>query len=534
MMSVIEEFWNLLYQRDIISKEQLVTEALRVVKTYRHINKGNGIGTEHEDKNQIFEVMKTVSEKAGLGYFPGDRDYFLELYNIGKDMDILEYAIRTYHNDRSGMVFVPRLIPTFIANMLDNDQVHNILIAEAEKCLRGLGTFVAQYTNKTIVLTVDTWLMYQVLSTSFEKYLNLQVLHISVYRKLELLPFFDVIFSVPAFGGRLTIEETGNGFISRDTEGIAVQNLLKHLSEIGKLYVVTPAKFTFAGGPMAQLRKWIMDKFSIDAIYSLPEGIFRPYTSIKTYLFCFSSLRAEVVKIGTLDIEEDELCLGNTKAVSVKEFNQFDDWRIEFFLSEDQEGIKRFIQSETHKVKMKELAETFRGKAIMKNNIKPGEFSILNISNIEDGEILFDSMDTIDEEERKLKRYELVAGDVVITCRGILNKVAVFPTTVRKVIASANVIVIRPKQDINSEYLKIFLESLVGETLLKSFQRGSTIMNINPSDIGEMEVLIPPLNRQIEIAQHYIKGLLEYRESIRTANSKWTSIKNNSYDKVLD
>jgi hypothetical protein len=35
-------------------------------------------------------------------------------------------------------------------------------------------------------------------------------------------------------------------------------------------------------------------------------------------------------------------------------------------------------------------------------------------------------MDTLEEEERKIKRYELVEGDVVLSCRGTAIKSAVF------------------------------------------------------------------------------------------------------------
>ena len=35
-------------------------------------------------------------------------------------------------------------------------------------------------------------------------------------------------------------------------------------------------------------------------------------------------------------------------------------------------------------------------------------------------------MDTIVEEERKVKRYELLKGDVVLSCRGTAIKAAVF------------------------------------------------------------------------------------------------------------
>lgn len=134
----------------------------------------------------------------------------------------------------------------------------------------------------------------------------------------------------------------------------------------------------------------------------------------------------------------------------------------------------------------------------MKNDLQPGEISVLNISNIEDGQIDYETMDTIDEEERKVKRYELIDNDLVMTCRGTVNKVAIYePNGDKKVIASANIIVILFKEKIISNYVKIFLESAVGTELIKIFQRGSTVMNINPKDISELEVPVVDVEKQL-------------------------------------
>lgn len=62
-----------------------------------------------------------------------------------------------------------------------------------------------------------------------------------------------------------------------------------------------------------------------------------------------------------------------------------EDWRIEFLLAADDENIQRFKNSNTQKVKLKDVAEVFRGKSILKKDTTLGNVSILNISNIESG-----------------------------------------------------------------------------------------------------------------------------------------------------
>lgn len=260
--------------------------------------------------------------------------------------------------------------------------------------------------------------------------------------------------------------------MTRETESIAIENLLRRIDDDGRLTAVVPAKLTFAGGQIQSFRKWILENFGVESIYSLPEGIFRPYTGIKTYLMTFTKRRTGSIVLGVLEAEDYNLKVTQRHKVPCDEFGRHDDWRVDLFIANDNEEIRRFRASGIKKVKLKEIADIFRGKSVLKDDIKPGKVFILNISDIEDGEVLLDNMDTIDEEERKVKRYQLEEGDILLTCRGTVNKVALFPETGRMVIASANIIVVRVKVKVLPLYLKLFLESPLGQMLVKSFSAG--------------------------------------------------------------
>ncbi|MCX6347762.1 MAG: restriction endonuclease subunit S, partial [Actinobacteria bacterium] len=184
------------------------------------------------------------------------------------------------------------------------------------------------------------------------------------------------------------------------------------------------------------------------------------------------------------------------------------------------------------KLKLKDIAEVFRGKSILKNDTTLGSISVLNISNVENGEIDYKDMETIEEEERKIKRYELIDGDVVLACRGTAIKSAVFKTQNKTIIASANLIVIRPKEKVIGEYLKMFLESPVGLAIIKSFQRGTTIMNINYLDIMEMEIPLISMSEQREIINKYNDELKIYKKTIKESESRWATTKNSLYNKL--
>lgn len=383
-------------------------------------------------------------------------------------------------------------------------------------------------------MTSENHQMFLVLSTYFNEAENVTVRNLSIYRELPFNDKFPFIVSIPSFAGRLGQDEASAKFQAREPEGIAIENLLEHLQPQGKLAIIVAARITFASGASSNFRKWLIDSQGIESIYTLPEGTFRPHSGVKTYLMTISREKTEQVSIGKLELTENRFELKDSRKVSVKEFKEHDEWRIDLMLAENLDEIQKYRLSGMPKVKLKEVAEVFRGKSILKDDIKPGEFYVLNISNIENGEIIYEGMDTITEEERKLKRYLLEEGDLLLTCRGTVNKLAVFGKTRRKVLASANIIVIRLKKDFYPFFLKMFLESPMGEMLVKSFQRGTTVMNINPNDIAELEIPMLNMERQQALWWKYKEELTLYKEELKKLDERWNAEKSTIYQSIFD
>ena len=82
-------------------------------------------------------------------------------------------------------------------------------------------------------------------------------------------------------------------------------------------------------------------------------------------------------------------------------------------------------------------------------------------------------------------------------------------------------------------YLKLFLDSEVGVKLLKSLQRGTSIVNINYQDICELEIPVPSLDEQLDIVNEYNAGLKLYKETILAAEDAWLKIKNSVQKKLF-
>jgi hypothetical protein len=528
-----QAFWEIFYIRGFDDKQQILSEAVRIVKTYRYLQKsGINISDSSQGKEHLFQTMKKISAENGLGHFPGDRDFFYDLYTLAESLNLVGLLYDSYKNERTGTVLAPDYLITFLSEMLSG-QVSSVMIAEAEKMAAGLQAIIDTNPEISITLTTDQYTVFLLLEAAFQEYQNVKVANQSIYRELLIADNFDLILSIPTFGGRFSREETPKSFITQETETIALENLIQRINDRGSLVAVIPAKLTFASGQIRDFRKWILENYSLDSIYSLPDGIFRPYTGIKTYLAAFSKAGKDSIVLGSIGTENYRMQETRVITMPSAEFRQYDDWRAGLFLSKDNEEIQRFKASGVKKVKLKSIADIFRGKSVLKDDVKPGEIFILNISNIEEGEVLFDHMDTINEEERKIRRYQLEGDDILLTCRGTVNKVALFPETRRTVIASANIIVIRVKEKVLPQYLKIFLESPLGQLLVKSFQRGTNVMNINPNDIGELEVPLLPITRQRELAERFANGLRRYKSEREVIEKRWESQRTEIFQELL-
>ena len=102
---------------------------------------------------------------------------------------------------------------------------------------------------------------------------------------------FDAILANPPFSGRLDrdriVEEVKVGR-SAQTELLFLQFMLNHLKEGGRCGVVVPEGVLFGStGAHRELRRKLVEANTVQAVLSLPGGVFNPYSGVKTSLLVF-------------------------------------------------------------------------------------------------------------------------------------------------------------------------------------------------------------------------------------------------------
>ncbi|MDP5132310.1 MAG: restriction endonuclease subunit S [Paraglaciecola sp.] len=126
-------------------------------------------------------------------------------------------------------------------------------------------------------------------------------------------------------------------------------------------------------------------------------------------------------------------------------------------------------------------------------------------------------------EGKSIQRFLLQEGDVVLLAKGNSIRAGYVTERIQKlnVIASANFILLRPNQDeLLGEVLVAYFNSPAGQSMLDAASTGAAIKNINLSNIRKMEIELPALSKQHEIAELFHASNQAYNATISLAEQQ--------------
>ena len=470
---------------------------------------------------ELYELMRNVADDFGIvNPFP-DKERFYDIYRTLKNFEDVTWTDIIEYGDRRSKFRIPEaLIDEMEKNFIEGFQ--EVLIPEAEKFSPCLERLVEAHGDSHFMLTTMDNFYYKILNEMFSDNEMVDVKQTSIYEYEFTSEKFDLILAVPIFGVRDKADEQST-FICREYDMIAAENLALHLKSEGILSIVLPAKITFGGGRVKELREFLQSMYCIKEIAELPSGIFEN-TAVKAYLLTITTGRTDEVTIkryvtntknprkdgiGRLVVQDDTFVLED-------ELTDMGDWNVDrIFESQDEDWI-RFQESNVKKQELGTVASIFRGKAVSHKD---------PTGNIGEYEIDYSSLDHLEEEERKVTNYLLKDGDLLIPARGTAIRVAIFKEQTYPCIASSNVIVIRAiDESLSTTYLKLFFDSPLGRKMLITRQQGTAVMNISYKELNNIEIPLPSVEEQKQIADTYTREFEVYKKAIQEAESRWSSV----------
>ena len=104
---------------------------------------------------------------------------------------------------------------------------------------------------------------------------------------------FDVILANPPFKGSLDFEDVHSGLLrqvkTKKTELLFLALILRMLNTGGRSATIVPDGVLFgSSGAHRQLRQLLVDNNQLEAVISLPSGVFKPYAGVSTAILVFT------------------------------------------------------------------------------------------------------------------------------------------------------------------------------------------------------------------------------------------------------
>ncbi|MBS3100090.1 N-6 DNA methylase [Candidatus Pacearchaeota archaeon] len=150
-------------------------------------------------------------------------------------------------------------------------------------------------------------------------------------REYSSKDMIDVVVTNPPFGGA---EEEGiennfpNEFQTRETADLFLVLIMKLLRDEGRCGIILPDGFLFGEGVKTRIKQKLLSEFNLHTIVRLPNGVFNPYTGIRTNLLFF-----EKDSKGTKDVwyfehplPEAYKTYNKGKPIQLKEFDLEKEW----------------------------------------------------------------------------------------------------------------------------------------------------------------------------------------------------------------
>lgn len=100
----------------------------------------------------------------------------------------------------------------------------------------------------------------------------------------------------------------------------------------------------------------------------------------------------------------------------------------------------------------------------------------------------------------EMRRYQIFAGDLLISVMGTVGKAAVVPDDFEPGIINPRLVRYRPDFDtVRSHYLQLGILSFSGQCQMQYGAKGTTMDGLNMQILGAIRVAVPPLNEQDSI-----------------------------------
>ncbi len=363
---------------------------------------------------------------------------------------------------------------------------------------------------------------------------------------------YDVILSHPPFG-KTGFQQKDN--ISDQSIHVAfLKEYIKKLSLNGRCVVVMPDSFLFSNiSEERELRRKLIEEYNLHTILSLPNGFFAPYSGVKTSVLFFDkgSITKNIWFYNCSDSDKSnknifQEFINNYEsrnsqknisyAVSVEEIsnNEYNLSSQKYNHSEDVFEPLNILCELQNDIRNKlDLLKTLDKKITSLNNlVKKKNIESFEDLYLKDIAILKQGKSTKDDNYNTIGRFFTIekniildnetslsdsnnffieSGNIIMQNAGSINTIGHIAYIMKDstIQPTANQIIIRSNQKINSKYLFLKLWDSLDNKSLRNMIVHSSVARLNTQTLNNITLKIPPINIQNEIVKILFPILLD-------------------------
>lgn len=317
---------------------------------------------------------------------------------------------------------------------------------------------------------------------------------------------------------------------STNGDSICVQHCMKAInsaSENGRMALVVPEGFLFRKD-LTKTREYLLDHCQLQSIISLPQGVFLPYTGVKTDIIYATKVNQKIKAAEKkkdfwyFDVKSDGYTLDNhrRKLETPSDLSKYEEYRK---LDKDQAadmmrvGFEIIPLDKVQRNSFILVGSRYREKRSVSSNVDYEWFPLKGLCEITSGQspsgtnynkegnglpfyqgnINFGS---ISLEEPSLWTSEITKeaydGDILLSVRAPVGEVNICN---RHICIGRGLASLRPLPRLNNRFLYYMLK-YQGGNLLKQRSMGSTFESITKKDIEDLYIPLPPIEEQLRIA----------------------------------
>jgi len=353
---------------------------------------------------------------------------------------------------------------------------------------------------------------------------------------------FDIVITNMPFAQKTAFSSLYyNGLSKGKGDSVCVLHCFRAVKKGGRMALIVPEGFLF-NKQYRDTRRFLLKNSKLQTIVSLPQGVFLPYTGVKTNILFFIDCHSGQTKdsVWSFNVKSDGFSLDNhrekvksndLKVVDYVDFKKNTDETIQdigFEIIDFKEiekndynlVIAKYLKNEYNSkydmVRLGDVITLLRGpfgSSIKKEVCVSQGYKLYEQGNVIANDFNIGKYYLDEAKYQQLKKFEVFEGDILVTCAGTLGKIAIVPKSFEQGIINSVLMRFRilDKSILLPNYLKLVLESdtIQNEMITKSL--GTSIKNMRAgSEIKDLMIPLPSIKEQLEI----IKNIAEVNESI--------------------